>query len=131
MCLHPTVRALQVVLLQQEAIKSVRWTKTEEQHLFVMHGFMTEYELPGCLGAIDESLIPQHKPTKAQANQDADSNYGCKGGIASLLLAVCDANLQFTYVNAGAPACVGDAGLFSRSLLLRNMNEGAMRTVNV
>jgi hypothetical protein len=55
----------------------------------------------------------------------------CEGGIASLLLAVCDINLRFTYVNAGAPACVGDAGLFSWSRLHDRIQDGLMRTVNV
>jgi hypothetical protein len=90
LCLHPTIRALQFALLQQDETKCVRWPKTEAQQVLVMDRFMNAYELPGCLGAIDGSLIPQRKPTKAQANQDADSYYGYKGGIASLLLAVCD-----------------------------------------
>jgi hypothetical protein len=71
-----------------------------------MQGFRAAYGLPGCLGAIDGSLIPLKKPTKAQVTQDANSYFGYKGGIASLLLAVCDADLQFTYGSAGAPACV-------------------------
>jgi hypothetical protein len=56
-----------------------------------------------------------HKPTTEAANQDSDSYYGYKGFIASLLLAVCDADVLFTYINAGEPACVGDAGLFGRT----------------
>jgi hypothetical protein len=55
-----------------------------------MKGFRDECGVPGCVGAIDGSLIPQRKPTKEQANQDTDSYYGYKGGIAmhSFLVAV-------------------------------------------
>jgi hypothetical protein len=84
-----------------------------------------------CLGAIYGSLIPMKKPSQQQANQDSDSYYGYQGGIASPLLAVCDINMRFTYANAGAPACVGDAGLFSRSRMHNLIQDGLMRTVNV
>jgi hypothetical protein len=131
LCLHPTVRALRYVFLEKAETKNICWPKTDVEQLRVMQGFRTAYGVPGCLGVIDGSLIPQRKPTKAQANQDADSYYGYKGGIASLLLAVCDADLQFTYVSAGAPACVGDAGLFSRCRLMGYLDEGLMRTLNV
>jgi hypothetical protein len=96
-----------------------------------MDGFSKKFQLPGCLGAIDGSLIPQRKPTKQQANQDTDSYYGYNGCIASLLLAVCDADLRFTYVNSGAPACVGDAGLYGRSQLKANIDAGMLKQVRV
>jgi hypothetical protein len=96
-----------------------------------MAGFKDRFRLPGCLGAIDGSLISQRKPTKEQANQDTESYYSYKGGIASLLLAVCDADKKFIYVNAGAPACVEDAGLFSRTQLKLTIDAGVMRTERV
>jgi hypothetical protein len=101
--LHPTVQALRRVLLEEEATRNIRWPKEAEDQRRVMQGFRNRFQLPGCIGAIDGSLIPQRKPTKEQANQDTDSYYGYKGGIASLLLAVCDADLRLLYVNAGAP----------------------------
>jgi hypothetical protein len=66
-----------------------------------------------------------------QANQDTDSYFGYEGSIASLLLAICDAELRFIYVSAGAPACVGDAGLFARTKLKESINTGWVRTVYV
>jgi hypothetical protein len=134
LCLHPTVRVLRYIFLQQTGTKTSAGPRRKILSIFlkirVMKGFRDAYGLPGCLGAIDGSLIPLRKPTTAQANQDADLYYSYNGGIASLLLAVCDADLQFTYVSAGAPACVGDAGLFSRTLLKQNMDEDLMRTSN-
>jgi hypothetical protein len=130
-CLHPTVRVLRTVFVEDPATKNMRWPKTDEDQKRVMDGFKRACKIPGCLGAIDGSLIPMRKPTKEAANQDSDSYYGYKGFIASLLLAVCDADMLFTYINAGAPACVGDAGLFGRTRLREQINEGLMRTMSV
>lgn len=130
-CLHPTVRVLRRIFLVAPATKNINWPKQEHEQKAVMAGFKDKYKLPGCLGTIDGSLIPQRKPTKKQANQDTDSYYGYKGGIASLLLAVCDADMRLLYASAGAPACVGDAGLFSRTQLKENIDDGMMRTVSV
>jgi hypothetical protein len=44
---------------------------------------------------------------------------------------VCDADLRFTYVNAGAPAFVVDAGLYARSQLKANINAGMLKQVSV
>jgi hypothetical protein len=44
------------------------------------------------------------KPTREQVSQDRDSFEGYQGGIATLLLAVGDADLKFLYIRAGAPA---------------------------
>jgi hypothetical protein len=130
-CLHPVVDALHTVFFEQEQNRNIRFPKTPEAQLAVMRGFRTRFSLPGCLGALDESLIQQRKPTSAQANQDTDSYYSYKGNISSLLLAVCDADLRLLYVSAGAPACVGDAGLYSRSRLKANVDDGLMRIFDV
>jgi hypothetical protein len=36
--------------------------------------------------------------------------------------------MRLTYVNAGAPACVGDAGLFGRSQLKANIDADVLLT---
>jgi hypothetical protein len=129
--LHPTVRALRRVFLAEEATKNILWPKEAAAQQKVMQGFKDRFHIPGCIGAIDWTLIPQRKPTREQANQDTDSYYGYKGGIASLLVAVCDADMRRTYVNAVAPACVRDAGLFGRSQLKANIDAGILRIQSV
>jgi hypothetical protein len=42
-------------------------------------------------------LIPQKKPSAAQTGNDADAYWSYKGHVASLLLAICDANGLFFY----------------------------------
>jgi hypothetical protein len=129
--LKPTVSVLRWLFIINPATKIIKWPKEVEEQQRVMKGFRDRCNVPGCIGAIDGSLIPMKKPTKQQANQDSDSYYGYKGGIASLLLAVCDIKMRFIYVNAGAPACVGDAGLFQRSRLGHLIREGLLTTADV
>jgi hypothetical protein len=49
-------------------------------------------------------LIPQKKPSAAQAGNDADAYWSYKGHVASLLLAICDANGLFFYPTPHAHA---------------------------
>jgi hypothetical protein len=87
--------------------------------------------LPGCVGAINGSLIPQKKPKSAAAGGGADAYYGYKGYIVSLLLPVVDSNKIFRYVHAGAPACLGDAGLFQRSAFKKSIENARFRVLDI
>jgi hypothetical protein len=42
---------------------------------------------------------------------------------------VVDANLLFTYISSGSPGNVGDAALFNRSILKREIDRGMLRTL--
>jgi hypothetical protein len=103
-------QALRKVFINTPETKNIRWPVDPADQDKVMNGFRDKCKVPGCLGAIDGSVIPMKKPTKKQANQDSDSYHGYKGGVAFLLLAVCDIKLRFTYVNAGAPGVRGTQG---------------------
>jgi DDE superfamily endonuclease len=129
-CLHPIVKVLANIFLRNEDTRNIKFPKEAEHLKATVGAFYNRYHLPGCAGAIDGSLIQQRKPTKQQANQDTDSYYGYKGQISTLLLAVCDADLRFTYVNAGAPGCVGDAGFFARSRLRERMDGGLLKCID-
>jgi hypothetical protein len=129
--LRPTIAALHKVRVQHESTKTIVWPSSPAELQAVADGFLTKYGLPGCVGAIDGSLIPQKKPKSAAAGGDADAYYGYKGFIASLLLAVVDSNKIFRYVHAGAPACLGDAGLFQRSALKKSIDNGCFRILDM
>jgi hypothetical protein len=74
--LHPVVRALQDIFVRNADTKNILWPKEDDEQVRVMDGFKKRFQLPGCIGAVDGSLIPQRKPTKEQANQDSGSYYG-------------------------------------------------------
>jgi hypothetical protein len=105
LCVHPTVDTLRKVFIRTPETKIFRWPVGLVHQARVMQGFRARCKVPGCLGAIDGSLISMKKPTKEQENQDADFYYGYKGFIASLLLAVCDINMRFTYVSRRTCLC--------------------------
>jgi hypothetical protein len=48
-----------------------------------------------------------------------------------MLLAVANSETLFTYVNAGAPGNLGDAGLCSASRLSKYVNDGPLRAGTV
>jgi hypothetical protein len=128
-CIHPVLNALHKVLVTDWATKTVRFPREASDLKGVIEGFRRKSKLPGVAGAIDGTMTMMKKPTASQANLDTDSYYSYKGGIAMLALCVCDADMQFTYANVGAPACVGDAGLYTRFRLKQQVDDGLLSVV--
>lgn len=122
-CVKPVLAALEHALLVVPETKQIRFPRAAAEQRRVVREFKNNWKLPA-VGAVDGSLIPQRKPSREQAQGDSDAFWSYKGSPASLLLAICDANGRFLYVNAGAPGTVGDAGLWSRSDLCQLIEEG-------
>lgn len=91
------------------------------QELFkVMEDFEAEMGLPQCAGAIDGCFIPIVRPEGEFAHK-----YWCyKGMDAIILLAVVDVRGVFTYIHAGMPGSVGDAGTYMDTALKRHILAG-------
>ncbi len=129
--LRPTVRALHQVLVVDADTKVINWPSTASQLSAVVDGFKSKMGMPGCAGAIDGSLIPLKKPKKETVGGDADAFYGYKGFVSHLLLGVVDSNKLFIFVSAGAPACIGDAGLYTRSVLKDSIEAGCLDLIDI
>ena len=123
--LRKTILALKYVLIQDPLTKEIKFPSTEAEVRGVMQGFSEKYGLPCVLGAIDGSLIPMRKPTREQTGGDRDAYWCYKGHIASLLLSIVDVNGLFLYASAGAPGCMGDAGLWATAELKTQLDNGA------
>jgi DDE superfamily endonuclease len=113
-CIKRGVEAIVTALYTQH--KAIQWLKEAASLSDVCARFERDYKLPGCCGAIDGCVIPM-KPTSKQAGGDSDCYWNYKGHPASLLLAVVDSDMCFTYINAGAPGNISDAGQYNRSNL--------------
>jgi hypothetical protein len=129
--LRPTVAALYKVLFESLDTGLVKWPTQPDSLQRVCSGFEAKFKLSGCAGAIDGSLICMKKPKRSATGGDADAYFGYKGFVSHLLFAVVDSNKMFTYVNAGAPGCVGDSGLYKRTQLYRNIEGGALRQIDI
>jgi hypothetical protein len=68
LCLHPTVQALHKLFINTAETKHIKWPVIPTDQDKVMQGFRDMCKIPGCLGAIDGSLIPTRKPAREQAN---------------------------------------------------------------
>jgi hypothetical protein len=109
--LRPTVRALYQGLVADT--KVINWPLIAAQLSAVVDGFKSKMGMTGCAGAIDGCLIPLKKPKKEAVGGDADVFYGYKGFVSHLLLGVVDCNKLLTFLSAGAPACIGNACLYT------------------
>lgn len=69
-------------------------------------GFLTNYQYPLCLGALDGTHISITPPMGFETDY-----FNYKKFHSIIMLAVVDANLRFTYVNVGAPGRCNDASV--------------------
>lgn len=83
---------------------------TEEELLQFSKDFCDRWSLPNCVGAIDG------KHVIIQAPQQSGSTYfNYKKTFSIVLLAVCNANYMFTYVDIGSYGSQCDSGILNRS----------------
>ena len=124
--LCPTLKAIRKALFDTQATKNVRFPRTADDFRKATSAYEDAFGLPGAIGAIDGTLVHMRKPTRAESGGDNDAFWCYKGHIASLLLAICDAQGRFIYINAGAPGTCGDAGLWFRTQLRSQIQEGCL-----
>ncbi|XP_017482453.1 PREDICTED: uncharacterized protein LOC108371410 [Rhagoletis zephyria] len=78
--------------------------------------FKYMWDLPNCVGAIDQIHIPITCPAHSGSNF-----YNCKGVYSIVLLGACDANYVFTAVDVGAYGSQSDGGVLSHSYFGQRM----------
>lgn len=86
--------------------------QSEEEWLKVAKDFEEKWNYPCCVGAIDGKHIAVKQPENT-----GSEFFNYKHYFSVLLLAVCDANYRFIYVDVGASGRAGDAGVFNDSSL--------------
>lgn len=87
----------------------------------IAKGFEKNTNFPQCVGAIDGKhvrvIMPYH-------SSSLFFNY--KGFFSVVLIAMCDANYCFRYVNIGAPGKNSDSGIFRESELFKKIEQDAL-----
>ncbi|CAH1983678.1 unnamed protein product [Acanthoscelides obtectus] len=93
--------------------------KTQEGWLQIAAGFETVANFPNCIGCIDGKhvriICPDHSGS-------LNSNY--KKFYSVVLLAMCDSDYRFTYINVGACGTDSDSNIFRRSSLFTKLQNG-------
>jgi hypothetical protein len=92
--------------------------RTPEEWLEVAKGFGTKWQYTLAIGAVDG----KHCIVQCFANS-ASVYYKYKGTYSIVLLAACDANTKFLFVNVGQPGSRNDAGIWANSRLKELIDE--------
>jgi len=87
----------------------------------VANGFMTKSNFPHCLGAIDGKHVRLIKPAHSGSLFFNYKNY-----FSVLLLAVCDSNYKFLYIDVGSFGRESDPTVLSCSNFGRKLEEGSL-----
>lgn len=113
-----------------EEVCKVLWSKlkamclpeiTTEKWKEVEEGFMKSANFPNCIGAIDGKHIEIIQP-----KHTGSLYYNYKNYFSSVLLAVCDANYCFLYVDIGSYGKTSDSAIFQHSDFNKRMMGGKL-----
>ena len=93
-----------------------------EEWLAISKGFEETWNLPHVIGAIDGKHIRIRCPAETGT---LFHNY--KGFFSLILLAVCDSNYCFTFIDIGQYGSNNDSGVLSRSKINEQIENGALQ----
>lgn len=96
-------------------------TLSKDDWLKVADLFERRAHFPNCLGAIDGKHIRIVKPTDS-----GSLYYNYKHFFSLILLAVCDSNYKFLYVDIGAYGKSADCTIFKNSKLFQKLNNNEL-----
>nr|CAH7765523.1 unnamed protein product [Callosobruchus chinensis] len=96
---------------------------TEAEWLNIAAGFETRANFPNCLGAIDSKHI---KLIHSAGSVSTYFNY--KKYFSMVLLAVCDSNYRFTYIDTGFFGKASDSSIFKDSAICRKITANTFNT---
>ena len=112
----PEVLQALIQAYQDEFLKCPR---TPEEWKVVADGFAHRWNYHNCIGALDGKHVALTKPRNA-----GSLFFNYKKFHSIILMALCDANYKFLYVDVGAEGGAGDAGTWNRSTLHQALDEG-------
>lgn len=94
---------------------------TKEKWEEVIQGFENRVNFPNCIGAIDGKHVRLIQPSGT-----GSMYYNYKKFFSTVLLAMCDTNYSFTYVDIGAYGKSSDPAVFHNSMLYKKLMENTM-----
>ncbi|XP_050664788.1 uncharacterized protein LOC126965301 [Leptidea sinapis] len=103
--------------LKSECIPQLNGIKWKE----IAEGFLTYTNFPNCLGAIDGKHIRVIRPPHS-----GSLYFNYKKYYSVVLLAMCDADYNFTYINVGTSGSNADSTIFRRSHLYTKLESNTL-----
>lgn len=91
---------------------------TEDRWKEIINGFMKTAQFPNCLGAVDGKHIRIIKPAGR-----GSAYYNYKKYFSVILMAVCDSNYMFTFVDIGSYGRHADSTIFEESTFYKSLLE--------
>ncbi|XP_036342327.1 protein ALP1-like [Rhagoletis pomonella] len=104
-------------------------TPNRSEQVLIAEKFFVKTGMPNCLGAIDGKHINIVRPSNS-----GSLYYNYKKTYSIVLLAACDANYVFTYVDVGALGSQSDGGVLAQSAFGKKLLNGTLevpRQVNL
>ena len=98
------------VLWKNLSSEFVKVPNSTEEWQKIAEEFHIRWNFPHCIGSIDGKHFRIQCPKKS-----GSSFFNYKHFFSILVLAMCDADYKFTYVNVGSAGREGDAGVFRKS----------------
>lgn len=95
---------------------------TTEEWLQIAEQFNTRANFPNCVGAIDGKHVRVIKP-----RHSGSLNYNYKNYFSFVLLAVCDADFNFIYINVGGHGKDSDSSIFKDSLFYSKLMSNTLQ----
>ncbi len=95
---------------------------TRDFLLSVAEGFEARANFPNCIGAIDGKHIRIIKPAAS-----GSLFYNYKHHFSSLLLAICDSDYKFLYINVGSPGKAADSSIFKGCQLYKQILNNELK----
>ncbi|KAJ6649068.1 Protein ALP1-like, partial [Pseudolycoriella hygida] len=90
---------------------------TQQDWLRIASEFYEKLKFPNCCGAVDVKLIEIRAPKKS-----GSKFFNYKRFFSTNLLAICDAEKNFIYVDIGSYGCQSDGGVFFHSTFGRRLD---------